>query len=136
MIVRPARPDDLGAILGLARALALQENDTRAENILPTFKVYVAEDRQIVGFAAVDRHLSDAAVLVSLYVSGGWRRSGIGTGLVRAVMQDVGPGIELGVLVAPNNLPARAFSLNFQRVIRNGEYADHGEYWNLTLTTA
>ena len=86
----------------------------------------------------MDRHLSDAAVLVSLYVSGGWRRSGIGTSLVRAVMQDVGPGIELGVLVAPNNLPAQAFyrSLNFQRVIRNGEYAGHGEYWNLTLTTA
>jgi ribosomal protein S18 acetylase RimI-like enzyme len=52
--------------------------------------------------------------------------------------RNVVASFELGVLVAPNNLPAQAFyrSLNFQRVIRNGEYAGHGEYWNLTLTTA
>lgn len=128
-IVRASTDDDRRAILGMAHMLAL-END--AANILPTFKIYVAEDKQIVGFAAVDEHQ-----LVSLYISGGWRRSGIGSSLVRAVLQDLSPGIELSVLVSPSNLQAQAFfrSLNFQPVIRNGEYAGHSEYLSLTLTT-
>lgn len=102
MIIRPANDADLEKILGLAHALARHENDPTAQNILATFKVYVAEDQQIVGFAAVDGHQ-----LVALYVSGGWRRSGIGTKLVRAVVQHIS---ELSVLVSANNLPAQAFS--------------------------
>ena len=65
MIVRPARPDDLGAILGLARALALQENDTPAENILPTFKVMLPRiDRLLASLPWTDTSAMRRCLLV------------------------------------------------------------------------
>jgi ribosomal protein S18 acetylase RimI-like enzyme len=129
MIIRLANPSDHQAIQGLTRALAHALQEPAA----PTFnKIYVAEDRQILGFAAID-----AARVQAVYVSGGWRRSGIGSSLIRAIIEDVGPGVALSALVSPTNVVGQAFyrSLKFEPDVRLGEYAGHSEHLSLVLRT-
>lgn len=129
MIIRPANGNDQQAVQGLTHALALALQEPTA----PTFnKIYVAEDRQILGFAAID-----AARVQAVYVSGGWRRSGIGSLLIRAIIEDVGPGVALSVLISPTNVVGQAFfrNLNFQPDVRLGEYAGHSEHMSLVLRT-
>ena len=129
MIIRLANPSDHQGIQGLTHALALALQEPAA----PTFnRIYVAEDRQILGFAAID-----TARVQAVYVSGGWRRSGIGSSLIRAIIEDVGPGVALSALVSPTNVVGQAFfrNLNFQPDVRLGEYAGHGEVLSLILRT-
>jgi ribosomal protein S18 acetylase RimI-like enzyme len=56
----------------------------------------------------VNKHASDAVQLTHLYVSGVYRMSGTGKALINMILQSVGPNMEVGVLVSPNNLPALA----------------------------
>jgi [ribosomal protein S18]-alanine N-acetyltransferase len=103
-----------------------------------TFQAFVCEaDSKIIGFAAVDKYASDAVQLTHLYVSGAYRMNGTGKALVNMILQSVGPNMEVGVLVSPNNLPALALykSVGFQPVVRKGEYAGHGEHLSLVLRT-
>lgn len=130
-VIRLANGDDHWSIQGLARALALTEGPAAAE--LPsTLKIYVVEaDNRIIGFAAIDKD-----TLTHLYITGGARRSGIGSALVRVILQDLGPNVEVGVLVAPNNTPALALykSLGFQPDTV-GEYAGHCQQLSLVFRT-
>ncbi len=117
--------------------LALQEGAQAAE-VPATFQVFVCEvDGKIVGFVAMDKYSSDAVQLTHLYVSGGYRMSGIGRALVDMALQSLGPDVEVGALVSPNNLPALALykSAGFQRDVRLGEYAGHSEHLSLILKT-
>jgi len=129
--IRLANGDDHWSVQGLARALALTEGPAAAE-LPPTLKIFVAEaDNHIIGFAAIDK-----AQITHLYVTGAARRSGIGANLLRAIVQDVPPGTELGVLVSPNNVPALALykRAGFQPDIV-GEYAGHSQHLSLVLKT-
>jgi ribosomal protein S18 acetylase RimI-like enzyme len=133
VIIRLANGDDHWSVQGLARALALTEGPAAAE--LPsTLKVFVAElDNHIIGFAAIDKV---AAQITHLYVTGAARRSGVGANLLRAIVQDVQPGTELGVLVSPTNVPALALykRIGFEPDVV-GEYAGHSQYLSLVLKT-
>jgi ribosomal protein S18 acetylase RimI-like enzyme len=123
MIIRPSTSDDRSAVHRLAMVLALQEGAAAAE-VPATFHVFVCEvDSKIIGFAAVDKHTSDAVQLTHSFVSGAHRMSGIGKALVNMVLQSVGSGVEVGALVSPNNAPALALykSVDFQPDVRLGE---------------
>ena len=107
--MRPANSEDLSAVQRLALALAQQES-TAAEAIPTEAHIFVAEiGAAIAGMAVVHKHGAAHAKLTHLYVTGGHRLSGIGKALVRAVIDYIGSGIELELLVSSTNLGAQAF---------------------------
>ena len=110
-LVRPANSQDLPAVQRLALALVQQESTAVAD--IPSGRIFVAElAGAIVGMAIVDHEK-----LSHVYVSGGYRLGGIGRALVRAVVDHIGTGFELELVVSSQNLGAHAFykRLGFQQ---------------------
>lgn len=88
IVVRPARPDDLGPLEAFidpfveARRILPRTTD-ELEGLLPTS--FVAESRgRIVGFAALEIYSKKLAELRSLAVADEWQGCGIGSRLVQA----------------------------------------------------
>jgi ribosomal protein S18 acetylase RimI-like enzyme len=125
---------DRAAIQRLATMLAFLEGATAAE-APESFRYFVAaENDNIVGFAALDKWSDTSAQLVSLYISGGWRRQGLGRQLVLTAIGALGQGCELSVLVAPTNPAIALFrKLGFSPVTHLGEYQTPGDHLHLSL---
>jgi ribosomal protein S18 acetylase RimI-like enzyme len=103
---RPATEADAHSIRNLACMLSFLEPAAAVE--LPS-TLFVSEiDANIVGFIGIDKRDTHTADLKLLYVSGGFRKSGIGRSLVVAAIDALGQGCELNVLVSKTNGPALA----------------------------
>jgi ribosomal protein S18 acetylase RimI-like enzyme len=130
-LIRVSDDSDRPAIQRLTTMLAFLEGHA-AEEVPST--CFVAVENDIVGFCAVDKHAPHAARLVSLYVSGGWRRQGIGRRLTRFAIENLTPGTELSVLVAPSSPALTLFQkLGFAAVTHLGEYQTPGDDLHLAL---
>jgi ribosomal protein S18 acetylase RimI-like enzyme len=98
-LVHPASSSEDYAIIQRFILAFVQQENTPVEAIFPSSDtVFVAEIRgDIVGAIVAHKRDDTHWQLTLCYVTGGQRRSGIGRALVNAVIDHVGPGIELQV---------------------------------------
>jgi ribosomal protein S18 acetylase RimI-like enzyme len=114
-LVRPASTHDRAAVQRMIELLARQ-NDAAAD-ISDAAKVFVAKcDEKIIGVIAVSMSAGTAQIS-HLYVLENFRRCGIATALVHAVIDALPPGTLLELSVPTRNTDARLFYLavGFQR---------------------
>ena len=83
-ILRPARPEDTDAVLGLLRSAGLP---TAGVEIGVAEFVVAEYAGQVVGVAGLERHGADG-LLRSVAVAGDWRGRGLGGELTRWILED------------------------------------------------
>jgi [ribosomal protein S18]-alanine N-acetyltransferase len=135
--IRPARPDDLAALVRLERqcfAAPWSEESLRFDLMdHPEARYLVAcnPEGSVVGYAAYWRTL-DEAMITNVAVAPDWRGRGVGRrlldALVRQAVDEKLSGLTLEV--RPSNQPARRLyeAAGFTAIgLRKGYYADNGE---------
>ena len=108
--IRAAGPDDLAALVA-ADPFAQINAERRAQIVewVQAGQCFVAERNDaIVGYSVLTRHFFNSFFIELLAVSEAERRSGVGTAMVRHLIEVVPPGEKLWTSTNESNAPMRA----------------------------